>query len=258
MSFLKNYFYFLFFSIMLWSCAERGGHHSNLDSFNRYLSYNVVETTHFVFISKDIDIPTLRQLADVSENIYYSVSYELGNSYSFSKPYKIFVYSQVYEKFSDIGDEEDAKVIFSTNTPASISGVIASVMLRDIVGDCLDLYPILHYGYKIYHERKSSLAIENYYLSIISDLLKEALNPFYILDLLNPQDLTPPVLDRYYALSSSMIKFLIERYGQFKFSIFVNELKKCSAFYDTIEKVYLFYPGEFKKDYLDYIKGYDR
>ena len=172
MSFLKNYFYFLFFSIMLWSCAERGGHHSNLDSFNRYLSYNVVETTHFVFISKDIDIPTLRQLADVSENVYYSISYELGNSYSFSKPYKIFVYSQVYEKFSDIGDEEDAKVIFSTNTPASISGVIASVMLRDIVGDCLDLYPILHYGYKIYHERKSSLAIENYYLSIISDLLK--------------------------------------------------------------------------------------
>ena len=254
---VSKYLYLICFVVFFYSCVGENEYHRKEDNFLGYHSYNVFESTHFIFVSKNIEFSRIRELADKSENVYYLISYELGNNYFFREPYKIFVYSYNNEKFNDIDAKKDAEIVWTTNSFCFISGVVASLMLKDVLGDYIDIYPVLYYGYKNYYERKNCLSKENYYSSLISNFLKKGIDPIYFVNISNPKTLREKDFELYNAISSSLIEFLIGRYSQFKFILLLNELKKGSSFYDAIDRVYLFYPGEFKKNFKEYLTQYE-
>ena len=248
----KSIFIFLTM-FMFYGCGGNVVYYKDEKNNLDYLDYNLIETAHFIFISKSIDISKLKSFANTAENIYYSIFLEFGGNYIFMRPYKIFVYLDLSEKNTYISDQKYAEIVFSTDSVCELSKVIASLMLKDVIGDYLDLYPILYYGYITYYERNSCLSKENYYSSLISDFISKGYDPFYLLDLSNPKNLKKEELDIYLAISSSLIKFLIERYSEFKFSIFINELRKGSSFTKAIENTYLLSNNEFKRNFKEYL-----
>jgi hypothetical protein len=251
MNFSLRSIFLSFLIFMLHSCISNNTL-TRID--DRYLNYNVLETSHFILISKKLERSKLEGLLDILENVYYSITYELGSNYNFKGPYKIFIYSDDKEKFNDIADEKDLEIVFSTDTRCQVVGQVVYLILKDVLQDYLDFYPVIRFGYPVYYERKYCADKESYYFKLFSDFVKGGYNPFYLFEVANPQNLTEAEISKYYSVSSQIIKFLIEEYGLFKFSIFIDKLRKGLSFNESLKDVYFLYPAEIKKKLFEKVR----
>lgn len=209
----------IIFFIILSSCSNM-----KVDrSLDRNLTFTTFKnnycSTHFCFYSNE-DLP-LVDISNMAQNIFYYLSLNYSFNTLDEYPYNVVVYSTSNAKDFT---KECKLLYYSTSQPCAVSSGIIAFLLNDIFegheGNCVWLY----YGFLEYVSSQfcTQKAVEysNILLKVENNISLEAL--FY----LDPKKLSSSNKVIYYANVYKIVKFLIENYSYYKFSIFVNELIK--------------------------------
>jgi len=240
-------FYFLFF--IFYSCANIEYSSRNDYSLycDKYPDYGYVETTHFIVNSSDLNYA--KKISDMAERYYYSFMMDT-NLFSFvpASPYRIIIHND-YETFikktnakqwsGGFISSNTIETFISSNTECVIAHEITHLILNEYMGDMIDFYKWLNEGLATYEERKGCYVVDERY----NNLLRYSVLPnpwsLNILVNLNPSSMSDvKEVEKFYAQSSDIIKFMIEKEGPFKFYLFICELKKGSSIDDALKNAY--------------------
>jgi len=229
----KYFFLALFF---LYSCASveySDKKYSLYDS--RYPDYTYSESAHFIVNSRSSSYA--KEISDMAEKYYYSLMMDT-NLFSFVQvaPYRIVVHEDK-ESFlkktkapkwsGGFISSNTIETYISTQTPCVIAHEITHLILNEYLGDYAEIYPWISEGLAVYQERKACFESDLKYEKILKSKVYVSPYPFSVLNNLKPKNNDKIAdVEKFYAQSSDIIKFLIKKEGSFKFYIFIDGLKR--------------------------------
>lgn len=240
---------FILFSVFI-SCNVEYARKDYSPYFFAYPDYSYIETSHFVINSSDTSY--LKEISDICERYYYALTMDLNiNSFILSIPYRVIIHkdketfierTKASKRDNIILKPALIETYISSNTSSNLMYGIAYLLLKDYFGDLLDLNLWIVRGVSVYEERKLSGEINMKYENIIERNVKPQPYPLLRLISINPDELNNYEKEKVYAELGDIVKFMIEKEGNFKFYLFLENLKKTL---DLDHALLLTYSGSF-------------
>ncbi|MEF3279697.1 MAG: hypothetical protein K6357_01850 [Elusimicrobiota bacterium] len=236
------------FLIFLLSCAGIERNYSENDLYDlKYPDYSYMESAHFI-VNADVSVD-IRRISDEAEKFYYTIMMDT-NLFSFvpEKPYRIIVHKDretflnktASRKWIDgfINDKR-IEVYFSSNVYCVLAHEITHLVLSEFLEDASQFYPWISEGLATYEERKACSEIDFIYNDIFVNIVKESPYSATSLSLYKPStnDLEKDI-KKFYVQSSDIVKFMIEKEGNFKFYIFLDGLRKGMPVDEALKNAY--------------------
>lgn len=243
---MKNIIIFLVFFI--YSCAgvEYSRHNYSL-YYYKYPDYTYAESAHFILNSPSPDYA--RIYLDLAEKYYYSVMMDT-NLFSFvqTEPYRVIIHHDKKSFIDKTGSPEWSGGFVSSNTietyvSSNTNCVLAHEITHLIMNEYLNIYSSmnrwLEEGLATYEERKACFEVDNEYTDIFKSKVIPSPYPFSVMIDMNLEKTdTNDNVKKFYAQSSDIVKFMIEKEGPFKFYIFLDSIKKGFILDDALKNAY--------------------
>lgn len=207
--------------------------------------YIKTESTHFTVIT-DSRLDSSVYVNYLEKMYLRFMTYTNLLSFIQEKPYVVIIHKDEKEYFKNNrnwsgGSIRDTVIetYDSDNINCTLAHELAHLIFNEYMGEYANFYLWLNEGLATYMERKECSERDLFFRNIITNELK--LYPLRLTSIINyaPSDNSDiNFLYRYYATVSDIVRFLIENYGAYKFSIFLDNLRKGYDLDTSLRDVY--------------------
>ncbi|NLH38474.1 MAG: hypothetical protein GX445_00205 [Elusimicrobia bacterium] len=215
--------------------------------YSKYPDYVYMESAHFIINApSDIDLKYYSLLA---ERFYYNIMMDT-NLFSFvpAHPYRIIIHKDKNTFLTRTGSfdwsggfikDNIIETYISPTIDSTLAHEITHLILNEFIGENIYFYSWLSEGLATYEERKASSDVDIEYENIFRT--KVIPSPYRFTNLISfipKKETSNDEVKKYYAESSDIIKFMINREGSFKFYIFLDGLKRNLSLDNALKNAY--------------------
>lgn len=236
------------------------------------LKWNEKKSTHFIIYYKKAPLDFVQSLEEMAEYYYEDITRNLGftryKGWSYDNRAKIYIYdddkdyveSAKQARWSHgVADSKDKEIrtfpaahgFFDSTLPHELGHII----FREFVGFKAEIPLWFEEGVAMYQEKAKRWGVHEIVLKAVEDGKFIPLKDLTHLQLYSNSD--PELVSLFYAESASIVNYIINELGQFRFVNLCREFQKGTRrFEENFKKVYVQFKSldDLNKAWVNYLK----
>ena len=255
----------LILSLLVFLCFSRNLYAASADG-----KWNEAKGNNFIIYYKKAPQDFIKSVEEMSESYYHEIADNLGyahyKGWSFNERASIYIYDDSKDYLSAAKEFEwsdgiatPQKRVIRTFPAAhgffdsTLPHELGHIIFREFVGFKASVPLWFEEGVAMYQEKAKRFGAHDAVRAAVKNKTFIDLPKLSLVQLNNQSPM--PLIELFYAESASVVYYMINELGQYRFVNFCNELQKGTPFETALEQVYIRFKNfdDLNKSWIDYL-----